>query len=320
MGRTRDTLIWLSRSEFLAERATDLPFLRRAVRRFMPGERLEDALGAARSLAGDGIGTLFTRLGENVESDAEAEAVADHYRAAIDRIAAAGLDGEISVKLTQLGLGLDREATARRVDDLAERAGTAGSRVWIDMEESRFVAPTLELYRGLRPSRPCLGVCLQAYLRRTADDLADLLPLEPAIRLVKGAYREPAAIAFSRKADTDASYLGLARTLLAAAAEGRARAGLATHDGRLIERLLGAVREAGVADSHYEVEMLYGIRAGEQRRLAAAGVPTRVLISYGSEWFPWYMRRLAERPANVWFVLRNLLPGRDGPRAPTAAS
>src|SRR6266704_3380910 len=206
-------------------------------------------------------------------------------------------DGIGSV-LTQLG----EQVTSR--DEAAAR-----SFLWIDMEESRYVDATLELFQAVRAAHTGVGVCLQAYLRRTPADLEALLPLAPAIRLVKGAYNEPPDVALPKKRDVDAAYAVLAGRLLERAARGEARAVLGTHDLRLIaclrERALGLGAAPG--GGAYEVHMLYGIRAAEQRALQSEGVPVRVLISYGTHWFPWYMRRLAERPANVWFVVRHLL-------------
>jgi proline dehydrogenase len=175
------------------------------------------------------------------------------------------------------------------------------------MEESRYVDVTLELYRRARAAGDAVGVCLQAYLRRTPADLQTLRPLAPAIRLVKGAYSEPADVALPRKRDVDAAYFALAEQLLAQAARGRARPVFGTHDIGLLTRIRARAAALGTAQSAFEVHMLYGIRAPEQRALARDGVRVRVLISYGSHWFPWYMRRLAERPANVWFVVRNLV-------------
>ena len=307
MSLARRLLLRASRSVWLARELRRRAFLRRAVRRFMPGEDLAAALDAAAGFARDGIGAVLTELGEQVTHAAEAAAVRDRYRDALDRIGQRALPGHISVKLTHLGLDVDRDACLAHLLALAERAAGAGSFVWIDMEESRYVDVTLELFRRARAARDNVGVCLQAYLRRTLEDLVSLLPLAPAIRLVKGAYNEPPAVAFARKREVDGCYVMLADRLLQEAARGRARPAFGTHDLRLIAGIrerAAALRSSG---DGYEVHMLYGIRAAEQRALARDGVRVRVLISYGTHWFPWYMRRLAERPANVWFVVRNLL-------------
>jgi proline dehydrogenase len=190
---------------------------------------------------------------------------------------------------------------------LAARADQARSFLWIDMEESRYADATLEVYARAKGEWPNVGVCLQAYLHRTAKDLEKLLPLAPAIRLVKGAYNEPAEIAFSKKSDVDENYRQLANRLLAEASRQRARPVFGTHDIGIVESIRKAAVGQRVDATAYEFHMLYGIRAAEQRSLASMGARVRVLISYGSAWFAWYMRRLAERPANVWFVLRNLV-------------
>jgi proline dehydrogenase len=203
---------------------------------------------------------------------------------------------------------VDREACAQSVLALAARAADAGSYLWIDMEESSYVDATLDVFRRARAAHPKVGVCLQAYLRRTPADLDALLPLAPAIRLVKGAYREPPEVALPKKRDVDDAYLELANVLLERAARDGGLPVFGTHDMRLVEQVRRRAETLGVAPRAYEIHMLYGIQAAEQRALAKRGAAVRVLVSYGTHWFPWYMRRLAERPANVWFVVRNLLP------------
>ena len=273
----------------------------------MPGEALDHALEAARELATQGLGTVVTQLGENVTSLAEADAVRDHYLAAFDRIARDGLPTWPSVKPTQLGLDLSFEACLQNLGALADRAESVGSMLWIDMEDSRYVDRTLDLYRKLKaPGRGPVGLCLQAYLRRTPDDVRALLPLKPAIRLVKGAYAEPSSIAFRAKRDTDRAYERLARALLDASVREDALPVFGTHDIPLLARITRYAKELRASDGTWEIHMLYGIRAAEQRALASAGRRVRTLISYGKHWFPWYMRRLAERPANVWFVVRSV--------------
>ncbi len=309
MALARRLLLAASRSAWLSRQLRQRAFLRRAVRRFLPGEEPAAALAAAAELAQVGLGAVLTQLGEQVADDAEAQAVRDHYLELLDRIRERALGAELSVKLTQFGLDRDRAACARAVAALARHAARAGSFLWIDMEESRYVDVTLALVREVLAAGPRVGVCLQAYLRRTPADLEALLPLGAAIRLVKGAYNEPAAVAWPRKRDVDRVYAELAARLLEHAAQGAqgARAVFGTHDLALIARIQAQARARAVAPGAYEIHMLYGIRASEQRALARAGCRVRVLISYGSAWFPWYMRRLAERPANLWFVLRNLV-------------
>ena len=304
---TRRLLLRASRSAWLARTLRRRAFFRRAVRRFLPGEHVGAALDTAAALARDGIGSVLTQLGEQVTNRDEAAGVRDQYLRLFDEIRSRDLPAEISVKLTHLGLDVNPKACLQDLLGLAARAAAAKSFLWIDMEESRYVDATLELYRAVRAARPDVGVCLQAYLRRTPADLEGLLSLAPAIRVVKGAYNEPPDVAFPKKRDVDAAYAVLAGRLLERVAAGGARVVFGTHDLDLIERLRARALALGVPGGGYEVHMLYGIRAAAQRALAQQGVPVRVLISYGTHWFPWYMRRLAERPANVWFVMRHLL-------------
>jgi proline dehydrogenase len=310
MSLMRSVLLAGSESVWLRERATRSPFVRRSVSRFMPGERLEDALRGAEGLKAAGTGTIVTYLGENLtDADAAREVVREYLRV-LARVQDLGLDTHISVKPTQLGLDQDGDLCFRSLMTLLEGAAAGGHFVWIDMESSTYVDRTLDLFRRARAISPLVGLCLQAYLRRTADDLESLLPLGSAIRLVKGAYREPPDRAFPRKQDVDESFYALAARFLA---EGSRHPGsllgIATHDPRLVERLRRFAAEPGAPRAAYEFEMLYGIQRPLQKSLVEDGVPLRVLISYGDHWFPWYMRRLAERPANVLFVARSLLAG-----------
>jgi proline dehydrogenase len=281
-------------------------FARRAVKRFMPGERVEDALDAAEPLAAAGLGTVITQLGENLTTLAEADAVREHYLGVYDLIKARGLPTWPSVKPTQLGLDLSPDTCLANLEALAAKAEATGSWLWIDMEDSSYVDRTLDLFRKLRATHEKVGLCLQSYLRRTPRDLAVLLPLKPAIRLVKGAYAEPAHVAFPDKRDVDLAFYELSVRLLEAARDGGALPVLGTHDVPLLGRIIARAAELGVKDGAYEIHMLYGIRAADQHALAAQGRTVRTLISYGAHWFPWYMRRLAERPANVWFVVKSV--------------
>jgi proline dehydrogenase len=305
----REALLWASRNNWLRERAARYKFVRRSVARFMPGEEIADVLAAARTLEGQGLDTVLTHLGENVSTAAEAESVTRHYLDALEQVRAAGLGSELSVKLTHLGLDLSHELVQGNVEKLIQAAG-AGSIVWIDMESSPYVDATLELYRKLRSTYTNVGVCLQAYLYRTADDLASLLSIGAAIRLVKGAYLESAKVAFPRKADVDEKYFALATKLLSKEARSTGvRTVIATHDLNLIHRVESLARAENLAAADFQFVLLYGIQRAEQLRLAQDGWRSGVLISYGTFWFPWYMRRLAERPANIGFVIRNLLGG-----------
>jgi proline dehydrogenase len=308
-GMMRGALLWASRNNGLRERAARYKFVRRSVSRFMPGEQIQDALAAARSLEDQGLGTVLTHLGENVSTEAEAESVTRHYIEALAQVRAAGLRSELSVKLTHLGLDLGHELCRSKVEKILQAAGN-DSFVWIDMESSSYVDATLDVYRNLRRTYSNAGVCLQAYLYRTADDLASLLPMGPGIRLVKGAYLEPAKVAYPRKEDVDENYFALASRLLSKEARSAGlRAVIATHDLKLIHRVESLARSENLTGDDFQFQMLYGIQRAEQLRLAREGWRSGVLISYGTFWFPWYMRRLAERPANIGFVIRNMLRG-----------
>ncbi len=303
----RKVLLAGSTNPWLRDRATKTDFVRRSVSRFMPGEQIEDALRAAAELKPQGITTILTKLGENLTSVDEAEEVTLHYLDVLDRIAAAGLDAHISIKPTQLGLDFDRALCERNLDRLLERAEARKDMVWIDMESSPYVDPTIALYRRARAKTSRVGIALQAYLYRTEKDVESLIPLGAAIRIVKGAYLEPPDVAFPKKSDVDANYDKLCTRLLSAdARKAGALLHIATHDIALADRLAAYIAEHQVPSSAYEFAMLYGIQRGQQARLAREGRRLRVLISYGEYWFPWYMRRLAERPANMWFVVRTL--------------
>jgi proline dehydrogenase len=304
----RALLLWMAGNRWLRDHLPRLWFARRAVRRFMPGEDAASALAAGERFGAEGIASEFTRLGENITTLPEGDAVAEHYLGLLDDIRARSLDGEISVKLTQLGYDLDIDRTLEHARRLAARAAEHGKTFWIDMEGSAYADGTVAFYERLKATSPNVGLCLQSYLHRTAADVQRLLPLDPAIRLVKGAYAEPPTIAYQTRHDVDSNYVALAVALLEGAKAGRAvRLGLGTHDIRLIEQIAEHAGALGLPKTSFEVQMLYGIRMDQQRRLVADGYLVRDLISYGEAWYPWYMRRLAERPANIIFALRQII-------------
>jgi proline dehydrogenase len=304
----RRVLLWMAGNRWLRRNLPRLWFAKRAVRRFMPGEEAEDALAAADRFARDGIPLLLTRLGENITDAGDADETLAHYLEVYEKIAERGLDVEISVKLTQLGFDLDPDQTYARVEKLVRRAAELGGVLWIDMEGSAYVEATIAFYERLKAAHPNVGLCLQSYLHRTAADIQRLLPLEPAIRLVKGAYAESPTIAYQDKREVDANYTATAVLMLQAAAAGqKVRIGLGTHDVTLVEQIAEHARALGLPKTAFEVQMLYGIREDQQRRLAREGYPVRDLIAYGPAWYSWYMRRLAERPANVLFALRQAI-------------
>ncbi len=304
MGIVRSVLLAGSESRWLRERAPRYGFVRSAVSRFMPGETVEAALDATRAV---GVGTVLTQLGENVRDLEQARGVTRHYLDVLDRVHRGGLDVEVSIKLTQLGLDLSREECEKNLLALIERARALSNWIWIDIESTAYTDATLDIYRRMRAAHANVGVCIQAYLYRTAEDVKTLLPLGGSLRLVKGAYREPPDKAFPKKSDVDENYFRLAEQLLSPDARARGvRAIFGTHDPVLIRRIEELGRFSNLPPEALEFQMLYGIRRQEQERLAKAGHRFRVLISYGDAWFPWYMRRLAERPANMLFVLKTL--------------
>lgn len=302
----RALLLWCAQNPWLSEHVPQWGFVRRAVKRFMPGEDFDSALKAAVAFKSLGIGAVFTKLGENIKSLSEATAAVEHYETVLKQAAEASLEAEISVKPTQVGLDIDPEATFANLNRLADAAARAKGFLWVDMEGSDYTDRTLDLYNRLHARHPNVGVCLQAYLYRTAADINRMLPFKPAIRLVKGAYAEPADRAFPAKRDVDANYLALSALMLPDVNRGRMRLVLGTHDIQLIDRIARFADAIGLDRHKLEVHMLYGIQSSQQVRLAAEGYRVKDLIAYGDAWYGWYLRRLAERPANVLFVARQM--------------
>ncbi|MFC1545337.1 proline dehydrogenase family protein [Gemmatimonadota bacterium] len=275
------------------------------MKRFVPGETAEDALAEAARLELNGFTTLLTYLGENVSNEVEASSVTRRYLDLLDMIEREGLDSHISIKLTQIGLEFDRTLCLENLHRLASRADETGSTVWIDMESSTFTDITLDLFQEILNTNVHVGICLQSYLKRTADDLDALLPLSPLIRLVKGAYQEPSAIAFVSKNDVDDNFENLALRFISSGT-GKTQLALGTHDEELIDMIIGKASEIEDDALMLEIQMLYGIGVQTQQRLLSEGQRVRVLLNFGEAWYSWYLRRLAERPANIWFVLRNI--------------
>lgn len=302
----RKLLLWAAQNGWLAAHVPRWPFARRAVKRFMPGEDFGAALAAATSLKAQGVGSLFTLLGENVTDGPGAEDVVRQYEAVL--AAAAPLGAEVSVKPSHLGLDVDPDLAYTNLLRLARSTAKARSFLWIDMESSAYVDRTLELYTRVRSEVPEVGVAIQAYLKRTAADVTALLKSQTAVRLVKGAYAEPPAVAYATRREVDANYLALIAFMLPDVKRGNLRLVVGSHDVELIDSGWRYAEAIGIGRDRYEIAMLYGIRASEQLRLAREGFPVRCLISYGGEWYAWYLRRLAERPANLLFAARQLLP------------
>ncbi|HEX3057146.1 MAG TPA: proline dehydrogenase family protein [Gaiellaceae bacterium] len=301
------------RSAILA--AADSPRVQRVVSkhgmrlgagRFVAGETLDECVRVLRRLNERGLAANTTLLGEGVRDEAETKTVVAAYEEAISRLVAEGLRANVALKLTHLGLELDEELAYANVKRLVEHAQGLGTFIRIDMEQSAFVDPTLRIYRRLREGGlEGVGTVLQAYLYRSEDDLAALLPLRPNLRLVKGAYLEPADVAYPSKADVDAAYVRLLETSLA----GGGYTAVATHDERLIEHAIRFAKEHDIARDRFQFQMLYGVRPRLQQDLAARGYDVLVATPYGPEWYPYLMRRLGERPANLLFFVRNLIRG-----------
>ena len=278
--------------------------LRFGAGRFVAGETLEAAVPVLRRLNEQGLLTNTTLLGEHVTEEAATARVVDAYETTLERIAAEQLRTNVALKLTHLGLGFSEETAYRNVRRLVEKAASLGNFVRIDMEESRWVDATLRIHRRLREEgHDNVGTVLQAYLLRTPADLDAILDLEPNLRLVKGAYLEPKAVAYASKADVDRAYAELVERTL----ERCSFVGVATHDERLIEHTRRIAERNGVPRERFQFQMLYGVRPQLQRSLAGAGYSVLVATPHGPDWYPYLIRRLAERPANLLFVVRNLL-------------
>jgi proline dehydrogenase len=302
----RTFFLWLSRRRSIGRLATRLPVTRSMVARFVAGEDLDHTLVALRTLHAAGFRTTVDVLGEAVTSAEAARAAADEYLATLDALASHGLDRNVSVKLSQMGLGLDEAICRENLTRILTRAAETDAFVRFDMEDHTTTDATLALWRDLRSinaGRGDSGVVIQAALRRSPDDVEALIGERARIRLCKGAYVEPAAVAHPDKADVDDAYARLMERLLGSGAF----PGIATHDERLIARAVAFVRDRGIAPDAFEFQMLYGVRRDLQERLLKAGFGVRVYVPFGTQWYPYFMRRLAERPSNVAFVLRSVL-------------
>lgn len=308
MSLMRDVFLALSRSERLRQTMVHFGPARRMARRFVAGETLAEAISAVQALNGEGLLATLDHLGENVTTETEARDATTEALDLLDEIEASGVQSGISVKLTQLGLDLSPALAAENLERIVARAAQAGRFVRIDMESHEYIQPTLDLFDGLWGRYENLGVVIQSYLYRSADDVARLAAMGASVRLVKGAYDEPPEVAYPAKADTDTNYVRLLELLFSD--EARANGvfpAIATHDTALIDWAKEHTRRRGVALDRFEFQMLYGIRAGLQRQLSAEGYRVRAYVPYGEQWYPYFMRRLAERPANLVFLLRNLL-------------
>jgi len=306
----RALLLALSTRPRLGQWMDRLPLTRRFVRRFVAGTSADEALAVIASLNARGLMGAVTYLGENVHTAADAAHATDTYLALLDEIKRRNLTALPSLKLTHLGLDLGESICVANLTRVLDRGRAVGTRVWIDMESAAYTDRTLDLYARLRPAQPHAACVVQAYLKRTPADVERLIDLGAAVRLCKGAYREPVAIAYRDKADVDRAYDRLADRLLAPDALSRTvYPGFATHDERRIAHVRQLVEERRVAKNRFEIQMLYGIRSDLHAALAAQGLAVRVLVPFGEDWYGYFMRRLAERPANLLFLLRNLARG-----------
>jgi proline dehydrogenase len=298
----RSFFLFLSRLKWLRRWMETSPLAQRLATRFVAGETLDQALAVARKLNAEGITVTLDHLGESVSNLEEAAEARDVYLRTLDAIHSNGIQGGVSLKLTQFGLDLSWEQCLGNMEQLARRAAELSSFVRVDMESSDYTDRTLDLVHTLHARHGAVGVVIQSYLYRSRADIEKLCAAKIGVRLCKGAYLEPAAVAFPRKSDVDKSYLELTRYLLT----NGAYPGIATHDEAVIRRTCQFVAELQVPRDSFEFQMLYGIRRDLQRRLVAEGYHLRLYVPFGKAWYPYYMRRLAERPANVFFMLRNL--------------
>lgn len=297
----RSTLLKLSESQGFARLVTSNRTTRRMSHRFVAGEELDEAIAAARVSNDQGMLVSLDYLGENVATAADAQRARDAYLQVFDRIAAEKLDANVSCKLTQLGLDLSPEFCEGQVLSIVERAASCDNFLRVDMEGSAYTERTIEVVKKVRSRSPAIGTVIQAYLYRSEQDIQDLLAIGCRIRLCKGAYKEPPHVAFPKKEDVDANYVKLVRLLLPSGFYH----GIATHDPRMIGATIRIAAENRVSKADFEFQMLYGVRTDLQRRLVRDGYRLRIYIPYGRDWFPYFMRRLAERPANLGFFVRN---------------
>jgi proline dehydrogenase len=298
----RSTLLALSQSHQVARFVTHNNLSRRVVRRFVAGERLDEAVAAVRVLNQAGRLASLDCLGESVSSEQEARRAASAYCGMFDRISAEKLTCNVSLKLTQLGLDISQTLCEELLAEIIHCAAAQGNFVRIDMESSAYTDHTIEICKHMRARSDSVGTVLQSYLFRTEQDARSLIAARCRLRLVKGAYREPATVAFPLKSDVDANYIKVMRILLPSGIYH----GIATHDPRMLEATKKFAAEQGIRNDQFEFQMLYGIRTDLQEQLIREGYRLRVYVPYGSDWFPYFMRRLAERPANLKFFLSNL--------------
>ena len=304
---TRSALIYLSRHEGLKDFAARFRLFKRLTTRFVAGENIEEAVAAIRELNAEGCTASFDHLNESVTSAREAEEEMREYLRILARIDETGIRSNVSIKLTQFGLGLDPELAYKNARAVVVDAARRGNFVRVDMEGSDVTQLTIDIFKQLRAEFGLndVGIVLQSYLRRTYADAEELVNVPARIRICKGAYNEPPEVAFPDKKDTDQNFIKVMQLLL----KSGVYHGIATHDPKMIEATLAFVKKEKIGKEAFEFQMLYGVRRDLQRQLARNGYNMRVYVPYGKHWYPYFMRRLAERPANIWFVVKNLLKG-----------
>jgi len=303
----RSTLLFLSRQEGLKDFATRFKPFKKMTTRFVAGEDIEETIRAIRELNAHGCTASFDHLNESVTSIAETEGEVREYKKILERIDETGIKSNVSIKLTQFGLSIDPELAYRNARAVVEEAARRGNFVRVDMEDSAVTQITLDIFKRLRAEFDLntVGIVLQSYLRRTFDDLQDVLKIPARVRICKGAYNEPPNVAFPDKKDVDENYVRCMKSLL----KSGVYHGIATHDEKMIAATKEFAQSEGIGKDKFEFQMLYGVRRDLQEKLAREGYRMRVYVPYGKTWYPYFMRRLAERPANVWFVLKNMFKG-----------
>jgi proline dehydrogenase len=299
----RNILLGLAKRPAIGRWVTRHGVTRRMARRFIAGETIKEAVAAVRTLNNQEISATLDCLGENVREYSDAERSRQTYFAMLERIKQSGINANVSLKLTQLGLDLGDDFCAEMLESIVMRSAEFGNFVRVDMEGSAYAVRTIDIVMRLRREYDNLGVVLQAYLYRSESDLKRLLQMDCRVRLCKGAYRESSVVAYPRKQDVDANFVRLAAMLLSSGIYH----GIATHDPKMIDAAAHFAARNGIPKNSFEFQMLCGIRSDLQRQLVADGYRVRVYVPFGTEWFGYFMRRLAERPANLFFLLRNLL-------------
>jgi len=304
---SRSALIWLSRQEGLKDFATHFSFFKKLTTRFVAGETIDDAVSYIRQINAENCTASFDHLNESVGSEAEAEKEVVEYLNILNQISQAQINSNVSIKLTQFGLGLDPELAYRNARRVVEDAHARGNFVRVDMEDSAVTQVTIDIFKRLRAEFGLndVGIVLQSYLHRTYADAQELVKLPARIRICKGAYNEPPEVAYPDKKDVDANYVKVMQLLLSSGVYH----GIATHDPKMIDATIDFVEREGIAKEKFEFQMLFGIRRDLQRQLAHDGFNVRIYVPYGKHWYPYFMRRLAERPANIWFVMKNVFKG-----------